>query len=180
MAGLCAPLPTLRPCLRGQTRTARGRCGSLLLHRSGLAPLTPCRSPNALITQGVQACLWRSCPSRWWNLARCLLAPPVLADQVCGVEPQVRPFPLDRPIEERVHTRVDALTQLGYLALGDARTSHRLYEIVDLAGEVSLGPGPQSGPGKLTEGETPWIQASWITATSACSVVRRGSRKPGN
>ncbi len=27
--------------------------------------------------------------------------------------------------------------------------------------------------------ETPWIQASWITATKACSVVRRGSRKPG-
>jgi hypothetical protein len=28
-------------------RTARGRCGSLLLHRSGLAPPTPCRSPGA-------------------------------------------------------------------------------------------------------------------------------------
>src|SRR5215831_15117785 len=24
-------------------RTARGRCGSLLLHRGGLSPLTPCR-----------------------------------------------------------------------------------------------------------------------------------------
>src|SRR6266403_1616032 len=48
MAGLCAPLPTLRrrPC--GRLRTARGRCGSLLLHRKGLAPSTPCRSPGAL------------------------------------------------------------------------------------------------------------------------------------
>src|SRR6266851_1402214 len=47
MAGLCAPLPTLhcRPC--GRQRTARGRCGSLLLHRNGLAPSTPCRSPGA-------------------------------------------------------------------------------------------------------------------------------------
>ena len=26
-----------------EQRTARGRCGSLLLHRSGLAPPTPCR-----------------------------------------------------------------------------------------------------------------------------------------
>ena len=26
----------------------RGRCGSLLLHRDGLAPSTPCRSPGAL------------------------------------------------------------------------------------------------------------------------------------
>ena len=29
-------------------RTARGRCGSLHLHRNGLAPSTPCRSPGAL------------------------------------------------------------------------------------------------------------------------------------
>ena len=43
MAGLCAPLPTLRRHPRGCPRTARGRCGSLLLHRSGLPPPTPCR-----------------------------------------------------------------------------------------------------------------------------------------
>src|SRR2546429_8346414 len=42
------PLPTLRRRPRGRQRTARGRCGSLLLHRSGLAPPTPCRSPGAL------------------------------------------------------------------------------------------------------------------------------------
>src|SRR5688572_3227860 len=48
MAGLCAPLPTLHRRPRGRRRTARGRCGSLLLHRSGLAPPTPCRSPGAL------------------------------------------------------------------------------------------------------------------------------------
>ncbi len=43
MAGLCAPLPTLRHSPRGLRRTARGRCGLLLLHRSGLSPLTLCR-----------------------------------------------------------------------------------------------------------------------------------------
>src|SRR5215831_762991 len=47
MAGLYAPLPTLRRHPRGGLRTARGRCGSLLLHRSGPAPPTPCRSPGA-------------------------------------------------------------------------------------------------------------------------------------
>src|SRR5215831_6101469 len=48
MAGLCAPLPTLRrhPC--GCQRTAWGRGGSLRLPRGGLAPPTPCRSPGAL------------------------------------------------------------------------------------------------------------------------------------
>jgi len=29
MAGLCIPLPTLRPHPRGSLRTARGRCGSV-------------------------------------------------------------------------------------------------------------------------------------------------------
>src|SRR5262249_28665541 len=36
-------LPTLRPYPRGHRRTVRGRCGSLLLHRTGLSPPTPCR-----------------------------------------------------------------------------------------------------------------------------------------
>src|SRR5262249_32628745 len=48
MAGLCAPLPTLRCRPHGRPRTAQGRCGSLLLHRIGLAPTTRCRSPGAL------------------------------------------------------------------------------------------------------------------------------------
>ena len=48
MAGLCAPLPTLRCRPYGQPRTAQGRCGSLLRHRVGLAPTTRCRSPGAL------------------------------------------------------------------------------------------------------------------------------------
>src|SRR5215471_5055315 len=43
MAGLCTPLPTLRLYLHRHLRTARGRCGSLLLHRGGLSPPTPCR-----------------------------------------------------------------------------------------------------------------------------------------
>src|SRR5580692_7665205 len=33
---------------RERQRTARGRCGSLHLHRVGLSPTTPCRSPGAL------------------------------------------------------------------------------------------------------------------------------------
>src|SRR5271155_1120793 len=48
MAGLCAPLSTLRQYPQGYLRMTRGRCGSLLLHRDGLAPSTPCRSPGAL------------------------------------------------------------------------------------------------------------------------------------
>src|SRR5215831_1322245 len=47
MAGLCAPLSTLRRDPRGQLRKTRGRCGSLILHRKRLALSTPCRSPSA-------------------------------------------------------------------------------------------------------------------------------------
>jgi hypothetical protein len=47
MAGLRAPLSTLRRGPHGQPRMTRGRCGSLLLHRKGLAPSTPYRSSGA-------------------------------------------------------------------------------------------------------------------------------------
>src|SRR3982074_2393564 len=47
MAGLHTPLSTLHVRPHDRPRMTRGRCGSLLLHRSGLAPPTPCRSPGA-------------------------------------------------------------------------------------------------------------------------------------
>ena len=40
-------------------------------------------------------------------------------------------------------------------------------------------PLPGSGSSTLRV-ETPLIQASWMTATKACSEVLRASRKPGN
>ena len=43
MAGLCAPLSTLRRHPHGGQRMTRGQRGSLLLHCGGLAPPTPCR-----------------------------------------------------------------------------------------------------------------------------------------
>jgi hypothetical protein len=47
MAGLHNPLPTLHRRPRGRRCTAWGRRGSLVLHRGGLSPPTPCRSPGA-------------------------------------------------------------------------------------------------------------------------------------
>src|SRR5215217_3023040 len=47
MAGLHTPLSTLHVRPHDRPRMTRGRCGSLLLHRNGLAPSTPCRSPGA-------------------------------------------------------------------------------------------------------------------------------------
>src|SRR6202790_2832714 len=62
MAGLYAPLPTLRRRPRGRLRTDRGRRGLLLLHRSGLSPHTPCQSPGALTR--VTACTLAPSPIR--------------------------------------------------------------------------------------------------------------------
>src|SRR3954447_26808961 len=44
MAGLCAPLSTLRRHPRGYWSMTRGQCGSLHLHCERLALSTPCRS----------------------------------------------------------------------------------------------------------------------------------------
>jgi hypothetical protein len=59
MAGLRPPLPTLRRRPRGHRRTARGRCGSLLLHRIGLSPTTPRRSPGARDSLLTELQKWR-------------------------------------------------------------------------------------------------------------------------
>jgi hypothetical protein len=48
MAGLHAPLSTLRPAPRGARHMTRGRCGSLGLDRKRLSLSIPCRSPGAL------------------------------------------------------------------------------------------------------------------------------------
>ncbi len=47
MAGPHVPLSTLRRLPRGTLRMTRGRCDSLHLHRGGLSPPAPCRSPGA-------------------------------------------------------------------------------------------------------------------------------------
>src|SRR5215468_1451481 len=48
---LYAPLSTLRRRPRGYLRMTRGRCGSLVLHRNGLAPSTSCRPSRRTAAQ---------------------------------------------------------------------------------------------------------------------------------
>jgi len=52
--GPSPPLSTLRPGPRGPTRMTRGRCGSLYLHRTGLAPAASCRSPGAPVLESLR------------------------------------------------------------------------------------------------------------------------------
>ena len=81
--------------------------------------------------------------------------------EIGGVEPEIRPFAVDRPVEEGVDPLVDVLAQLGDLAL----------EMPD---------SPIACTSSSTRRvDTPPIQASWITMTSAFSAVLRGSRKGG-
>src|ERR1700730_12977318 len=54
MAGLCAPLSTLRRHPRGYRRMTRGQCGSLDLHCKRLALSTPCRSSRR--TENLDLC----------------------------------------------------------------------------------------------------------------------------
>ena len=49
----------------------------------------------------------------------------VLADlQVGGVDPEIGPVALDRPVEEGLHLAVDLLAQPAHLALRDAAHAH--------------------------------------------------------
>ena len=80
--------------------------------------------------------------------------------EVGGIEPQIRPSPVSGRCRKPV-TRSSMSLQSLDTGLRDAAQAHGLDQIVDPAGQ------------------TPAIQASWITATSAFSTVRRGSRKPG-
>ena len=65
--------------------------------------------------------------------------PAVLADlHIGGVDPQVGPVPLDRPVEEGVDSLVDVFTQAAHLALGDAIHPQRLHQIIDRAGRDAL------------------------------------------
>ena len=61
MAGLYDPLSTLHARPRDRPRMTRGRCGSLFLHRSGLAPPTPCRLNRRTLPTPPPCCRRRLC-----------------------------------------------------------------------------------------------------------------------
>src|ERR1700731_2194964 len=63
MAGLCAPLSTLRRHPRGYRRMTRGQCGSLDLHCKRLALSTPCRSSRRTENQE-----WSPSETQWYSL----------------------------------------------------------------------------------------------------------------
>src|SRR5208337_595580 len=95
MAGLCLPLPTLRRRPRGRQRTARGRCGARNLHRRGLSPHAPRRSPGAL-----QAFSFRE--SRLSNRLR-----RPLTRYLLGPSPRRRPPRYERASIRRLEPRYD-------------------------------------------------------------------------
>jgi hypothetical protein len=71
-------MPVLRRAPHGRLRTPRGRCGSLLLYREGLAPSTPCRSPGALRNPSQDRTLGREVRlDRTRGLAACSRLPPL-------------------------------------------------------------------------------------------------------
>jgi hypothetical protein len=67
-------------------------------------------------------------------------APAVADFEVGGIEPEIRPLALDRPLQEGVHPFVDILAELGDLALRDASQAHRLHQLVDPAGRHAADP----------------------------------------
>ncbi len=54
--------------------------------------------------------------------------------QIGGVQPDIGPVALERPVEERLHLVVQLGAQPGHLALRDPGHAHGLHEIIDRAG----------------------------------------------
>src|SRR4051794_27365238 len=93
-----------------------------------------------------------------------------LADfQVGGIEPQIRPLALDWPLQEGSHPLVNVPRLRGGRLLQSLETW--LFEM-----PVSPIACTSSSTRRV---ETPPIQASWMTATSAFSAILRGSRNGG-
>ena len=85
-----------------------------------------------------------------------------LADRFdLGVHPQVGVGARQRPLAEHAHLLIQAATQPGDLVLAQVVQAELLDQPVDLGVD------------------TPLTEASWTTATSACSARRRGSKQPG-
>jgi hypothetical protein len=77
------------------------------------------------------------------------------------VKPKIGPLAFQGTVQKGVHLVVDLFAQAADLALGNPANPHGLHQIVDRAGGHALD------------------KASWMTAVSAFSLIRRGSRKPG-
>lgn len=143
MPGLCAPLPKLRRHPRGCPRTARGRCGSLFLHRSGLPPPTPCRSPGA--------------PTVMLGRARRLER-----ESICG--PNDHPFAMnDQLPSAQSTTHVNGNSDHW---LSDRKNGHKFIGITNRTLEtLNRGPKSQSGStppgylclGRLLERHCPYL-----------------------
>ena len=110
-------------------RMTRGRCGSLLLHRIGLAPTTRCRSPGALRTTA---------------------ATPVI---LAGSRPAVPPLPSVRQIGPQSHRKssgatCDPLVHPGTHAHA-SRKSDRIRRLTSTSSTLTPRPNPHSARGTL-------------------------------
>src|SRR5215467_10638836 len=61
--------------------------------------------------------------------------------QISRVEPQIRPFTVERAVEEGVDPLVDVFAQLGDLALRDTAEAHCLHQLVNPPGRDAADPG---------------------------------------
>jgi hypothetical protein len=61
--------------------------------------------------------------------------------EIGGVEPQIRRFPVDRPVEEGVDPVINVLTEFRDLAFRDAGQAYRLDQFVDPPGRDAADPG---------------------------------------
>ena len=112
------------------------------------------------------------------------MRPPSRTLEVGGVEPQIRPFALDRPLEEGLRpARRSPCTACDTWLLRDAGQAHRLHQLVDPPGRDAADPGLLDhrdqrllgGLARLQEGrEVASPGAAWGCAAGASPAACRG------
>ena len=93
-----------------------------------------------------------------------------------GGQPEIRPSTGQRPVEEGADTLVARCSRCAAADADRAARALHSFETVDFEMPDSPIACTRSSTHRV---ETPPIQASWITATSALSEVFLGSRKGG-
>ena len=100
--------------------------------------------------------------------------------EVRGVEPEIRPFTLDRPIEESGDALVDLAAQARHLAFRDARHAHGLDQIIDRAGRDALNIGLLDHRGqRLLDGPARFQERREVAALAQLRHLEIDSADPG-
>src|SRR3954467_4588798 len=99
---------------------------------------------------------------------------------VGGIEPQIRPIALDRPVQESLHPLVDLATEPRDLRLADPFHAHGLDQLIHRAGRNALDVGFLDHCGQCLLPHPAWFEeAREVTAAAQLGDAEFNAPGPG-